>query len=121
MSRTTVRCTLRSEPRRVQMIKVSVFYANSPGVRFDMDYYIERHMPLVQTKSGVACQRVEVDQGLAGGAPGTTAPYVAIGHIFYETAEDFQSVFARHGEALLADIPNFTNVQPLIQISAVRS
>lgn len=103
------------------MIKVSVLYPNSPGATFDMDYYLERHMPLVREKSGPACKGTAVDQGLAGGAPGAPATYLAMGHMLYETVEDFQSVFAKHGEALLADIPNFTNTQPVIQISAVRS
>lgn len=102
------------------MIKVSVLYPNSPDARFDMDYYLERHMPLVRQKSGPACKGTAVDLGLAGGAPGAPVPYVAMGHMLYETVEDFQSVFARHGEALLADIPNFTNTRPVIQISAVK-
>jgi hypothetical protein len=29
------------------MIKVSVMYPNSPGVRFDHDYYREKHLPLI--------------------------------------------------------------------------
>lgn len=103
------------------MIKVSVLYPNSPDARFDMDYYLDRHMPLVRDKSGSACKGTEVDHGLAGGAPGSAATYVAMGHILYETVEDFQAVFALHGQALLADIPNFTNVQPVIQISSIKT
>ncbi len=102
------------------MIKVSVLYPNTPGATFDMDYYVGKHMPLVRERSGTACKGVAVDQGLAGAGPGAPAAYIAIGHILYDTAEDFQAVFAAHGQALLADIPNFTTVQPVIQISAVR-
>jgi hypothetical protein len=29
------------------MIKVSVFYANEEGKKFDMDYYLNSHIPLV--------------------------------------------------------------------------
>ena len=29
------------------MIKVSVMYPNGPGVRFDHDYYREKHLPLI--------------------------------------------------------------------------
>lgn len=28
------------------MIKVSVFYPNTAGCKFDMDYYLTRHMPM---------------------------------------------------------------------------
>jgi hypothetical protein len=37
----------------------------------------------------------------------------------FESLEAFQAVFARHGQALLEDIPNFTSIQPIIQISQV--
>ena len=29
------------------MIKVSVFYPNQPGAKFDHAYYAEKHMPMV--------------------------------------------------------------------------
>src|SRR4051812_14264487 len=102
------------------MIKVSVLYPNSPDAKFDMSYYLHKHMPLVREKSGSACKGIAVDQGLAGGAPGAPAAYVAMGHILYDTVAAFQTVFDKHGPALLADIPNFTNVQPVIQLSDVK-
>lgn len=102
------------------MIKVSVLYPNTAGAKFDMDYYLAKHMPLVREKSGSACKGMTVDHGIVGGAPGAPAAYVAMGHILYDSIEAFQAMFAEHGHVLLADIPNFTNVQPLIQISAVK-
>jgi uncharacterized protein (TIGR02118 family) len=102
------------------MIKVTVLYPNSPSAKFDMGYYLGKHMPLVREKSGPACKGMAIDQGLAGGSPGSSAAYVAMGHILYDSVEAFQAVFAQHGQVLLADIPNFTNVQPVIQISNVK-
>ena len=32
------------------MIKVSVFYPNDTGSKFDMAYYLNKHMPMVQQK-----------------------------------------------------------------------
>jgi uncharacterized protein (TIGR02118 family) len=104
-----------------EMIKVTVLYPNSQSAKFDMDYYLGRHMPLVREKSGSACKGIAVDQGLAGGAPGSEAAYIAIGHILYDSVDAFQAVFAHHGQTLLADVPNFTNVQPVIQISEVKT
>ena len=52
------------------MIKVDVLYPNSPGAKFDMDYYLNKHMKLVAEKSGSACKGMAVEQGIAGGAPG---------------------------------------------------
>jgi len=49
------------------MIKVSVFYPNTEGKKFDMAYYCNKHIPMVQQKLGAACKRVNVEQGLSGG------------------------------------------------------
>ena len=51
------------------MIKVSVFYPNKPGARFDHAYYKDKHMPLVKARMGAHCKYYTVDKGLAGGAP----------------------------------------------------
>jgi uncharacterized protein (TIGR02118 family) len=102
------------------MIRVSVFYPNAQGSRFDMQYYTASHMPMVQSKLGKACRRVEVDQGLAGGTPGSAPTYAAIGHLFFDSMEAFQSAFKPHANTILADIPNYTNTQPTMQISEIK-
>ena len=52
------------------MIKVSVLYPNEEGKKFDMEYYCDKHIPMVQQKLGGACKRVAVEQGLGGAEPG---------------------------------------------------
>ena len=103
------------------MVKVSVFYPNTAGCKFDMAYYLDKHMPMVQQKLGAACKRVAIDQGIAGGAPGAPATYVAMCHLYFDSTEAFQSAFAPHAPAILADIPNYTDTQPIIQISEVKA
>ena len=102
------------------MIKVSVLYPNTAGCRFDMNYYLNQHVPMVQQKLGPACKRMAVEEGIAGGAPGAPAIYVAMGHLYFDSTDAFQTAFAPHAQAILADIPNYTNVQPTIQISEVK-
>jgi hypothetical protein len=34
------------------MIKFSVFYPNEEGKKFDMDYYLNSHIPMIQEKLG---------------------------------------------------------------------
>lgn len=101
------------------MIKVSVMYKNSADCRFDMDYYSTRHVPLVRDKLGSACKGIAVDQGLAGGEPGSAPPFVAMIHLFFESVEDFQAAFGPQAETILADVPNYTDAEMLIQISQV--
>ena len=101
------------------MIRVSVLYANAPGIRFDHEYYRNRHMPLLKARMGDACKHYSVDRGLAGGAPGSTPPYVAVCHIHCDSLAAFQAGFGPHAAEILADIPNYTDVTPLVQISEV--
>ena len=102
------------------MIKVSVFYPNASDVKFDMAYYLDRHMPMVAELMGGALKGMNVEQGLAGGQPGVAAPYVALGHLLFDSVDSFQSAFDQHSAQILGDIPNYTNVQPTVQISQVK-
>ena len=102
------------------MIKVTVMYPNTAGSRFDMAYYCNTHMPMVQEKLGAALKGVAVEQGIAGEEPGSPPPYLALGHLLFESVETFQTSFAPHAQVIMADIPNYTNTQPTIQISEVK-
>ena len=102
------------------LIKVSVLYPNTAGCRFDMNYYLNRHMPMVQQKLGSACKRMAVEEGVAGGAPGAPATYIAMGHLYFDSTDAFETAFAPHAQAIMGDIPNYTNIQPTIQISEVK-
>ncbi len=101
------------------MIKVSVMYENKPGARFDHAYYRDKHMPLVKARLGESCNFYTVDKGLAGGGPGEPAPYVAMCHIFSDSLEAFEAGFGPHAEEIMGDIPNYTDLSPVIQISEV--
>lgn len=101
------------------MIKVSVMYPHQPNARFDHDYYRDKHMPLVQTRMGAACRFYTVDKGLAGGGPGEPPTYVAMCHIYCDSPEAFGAAFGPHAEEILADIPKYTDLAPVIQISEV--
>jgi uncharacterized protein (TIGR02118 family) len=102
------------------MVRVSVMYPNSADVKFDMTYYLDRHMPMVGKLLGGALKSMNVDEGLAGGAPGAPAPYVAVCHLFFDSVGAFQTAFDQHSPAILADIPNYTNAAPTVQISQVK-
>jgi|SRR5450432_1685099 uncharacterized protein (TIGR02118 family) len=102
------------------MIKVSVLYPAGDSKKFDMDYYCTSHMPMVQEKLGAACRSMAVELGLGGGAPGAPPTYAAMGHLYFDSVGDFQAAFAPHAEAIMADIPNYTNIQPVIQVSEVK-
>ena len=101
------------------MIKVSVMYPNGPDARFDDAYYLERHMPMVQKLMGDHCRYYTVDKGLSPGSPESNAPYIAMGHLFCDSVEDFQAGFGPHTKEIMEDIPNYTTQKPIIQMSEV--
>lgn len=101
------------------MFKVSVMYPNQAGARFDIDYYRTRHMQLVRTHMQPhGLVRTEVLKGLSGTA-GQPAPFICIGNLYFETAEGYEKGIAASAGALRADIPNFTDVSPVRQISEI--
>jgi uncharacterized protein (TIGR02118 family) len=101
------------------MIKVSVMYPNKPGARFDHEYYKDKHMPLVAARMGEACKHWTVDRGIAGGAPDQPAAYVAMCHIYSESPESFQAGFGPHVQEIMGDIANYTDLEPVLQMSEV--
>jgi uncharacterized protein (TIGR02118 family) len=105
---------------RKGMIKVSVMYPNVAGSTFDMDDYCNRHIPMAESLLRPALKELAVDKGVAGGAPGLPVPYLAIGHLYFESIADFQQAFGPHAEKIMADIVHYTNTQPVIQISEVQ-
>ena len=102
------------------MIKVTVLYPNGEGKTFDMDYYSNKHMTLVKTLLGDSVKLISIDKGLASGTPDTPVPYLAIGYLYFDTMSAFQNSMGPASEKLMADIPNFTNIQPVVQISEVQ-
>jgi len=101
------------------MIKVSVMYPNGPDAHFDEAYYRDQHMPMVKKLMGEHCKYYAVDLAHASTSPESNAPYIAMGHLFCESVEAFQNGFGPHTKAIMADIPNYTNQKPVIQISEV--
>lgn len=106
--------------REVDVIKVSVFYPNTTGSRFDMPYYLNKHMPMVRQKLGAALKGASVEHGLGGGQPGSPPTYLAMGHLLFDSVEAFQQYWGPHAEAIVGDVPNYTNTQPTIQVSEVK-
>lgn len=103
------------------MIKVVILYPNKNGARFDMDYYIEKHMPqsIALLSSHPGFRGVSVERGLTGTIPGSQPAYVAICEYLFTSADEFLEAFMPHAELLQGDIPNYTDIEPVIQIDEV--
>ena len=101
------------------MVVFSVLYPASDGAKFDRAYYDATHIPLVKAAfSGTGLTGVRVLHALSAGGGGT-APYVAMAHLEFASPEALQASLGgpRAGE-VMADIANFTDIQPITQVSA---
>jgi len=101
------------------MMRITVLYPAGDGLTFDMDYYLKTHIPLFQKRMGAAMTDLSVEKGISAGMPGSPAPYVAMVRGSFESVEAFAAAFARHAAEIQGDIPNYTNTQPVIQISQI--
>ncbi len=102
------------------MIKVSVLYPDNENSSFDIDYYVSTHAPLVQELLGSALKGLAIEHGLSGREPGSRPTYIAMGHMYFDSIDEFQSAFGPVVEDVRADIPNYTDIQPVLQISEVK-
>lgn len=95
------------------MIRMSVFYPSGEGSTFDLDYYRSTHVPMALKAWGLT--EAEIDKGING-------PYVAGVHFRFESQDAVDAAFAAPGTPeVLADVPNFTNITPVIQTSEIVS
>jgi uncharacterized protein (TIGR02118 family) len=97
------------------MIRVSILYPNSEGATFDKAYYLNSHMPMVRKTLGPTLLKDEIWSGV--NAPGLPpAAYLFLLHMYFESVEAFGAGFQEHGGTFMADIPNYTNVAPVLEV-----
>lgn len=101
------------------LIKVTILYPNGEGKTFDMEYYSKKHMPMLAELFGETMKKLEIDEGVSGRTSNDPIPYLAIGYMYFESIAVYQDSFGPHAEKILGDIPNYTNIQPIVQISKV--
>ena len=102
------------------MIRVHVLYPKTEGGKFDMDYYCSKHMPLVKERCGDALKDLTVEAGLSGGMGGKPAANVAVGTLTFDSVEAFQAAMGPHMPEIMGDIPNYTDITPVLEISEVK-
>lgn len=100
-------------------ITITVFYPNDAGSKFDMDYYLGTHVPLVEDRwAGAGMTGMKLVQGAATPDPNTPPPYQVIAILDFASLEAFQGAVEEHGADVMGDIPNFTDVSPIVQINS---
>ena len=100
-------------------IKLSVFYPSGEGNHFDMEYYSNNHVSLLKELLGKAIIGATIEKGVGGENPGDGPLFEAMGNLYFESMDSFQNSFAPNAQTIIADVPNYTNIEPVVQISEV--
>jgi uncharacterized protein (TIGR02118 family) len=99
------------------MIVATVMYPKSEHSRFDFDYYLTKHIPLLKERlEPLGLKGVRLMHG-TGMSDGSSPVFEVVAELEFSSLEALRDAFARHGGELMADIPNYTNVQPGIQFN----
>lgn len=100
------------------MISVSIFYPNTEESRFNLEYYVTQHIPLVEKLlKPMGMEKLEVEQAIGTPMPDEPAPFSVITHLLFNNVEEMEMGMGHFGPELMQDTSNFTNVKPLVQIS----
>jgi uncharacterized protein (TIGR02118 family) len=110
--------TDRKNQQEDEMVIVNVMYPASVGAKFDMDYYRKTHIPLVRARWNGVLRDLKILTG-AGTPSGGPSTYSVIALLTFDSAADFDQAVVRHGAEIIGDIPNFSSVQPVIQVNDV--
>ena len=93
------------------MIRMSVLYPKTEGATFDHDYYANSHVPLALKAWGL--ESADIDKGVDG-------PYEAAVHFTFDSTDAMQAALGSEGTGeVMADVANYTTIQPVIQTSEI--
>jgi uncharacterized protein (TIGR02118 family) len=96
---------------------VTVMYQLAAGQKFDLDYYLKTHMPMVEKLWGpLGLKSAKVLQGTGTPTGGPAVQHV-IALLDFESLDAFKNAGRLHGKEVLGDIPNFTDAQAAIQFN----
>ena len=94
------------------MYCLTVTYPKTEGSHFDFDYYSEKHIPLCTEAfagNGFLGTVLRTNQG---SAPGSEDLCYASIDILFESPDHLKAALQTGGQAVTADVPNYTDVQP---------
>src|SRR5688500_18150977 len=100
------------------MIELSVMYPEQKDKRFNLDYYLNDHFRLVQRTWGKLIKDAYITKGVSSVAEGAPPLYRVTAHLRFGSLEDLGEALAQ-GAEIFADIPNFTDIQPVVQANEV--
>jgi len=97
---------------------INILYPAKDNDAFDFEFYLRRHVPLIKDILGSSLHRLEVRKGASaqdGGAP----TYTCVISIWIADWPAYEKALAARASELIAEVPLFTKVMPMIQTDEV--
>ena len=102
------------------MIRVTMLFPNDEGSKFDHEYYMNNHIPMVKgLLESLGLVEMNVDKGISDTDPNAPPRFHVIAGIVFNTVEDVHNAFISAAREILGDTKNYTDVKPAFQISEV--
>jgi uncharacterized protein (TIGR02118 family) len=98
---------------------MTIVYPAGAGLTFNADYYRDHHLVTIMKLYGKTISRFELRKVAPAAAGAPPAAYAAAVNIWIGDLDAFNANNAKHGPTLVADVPNFTNAQPVIQFDKI--
>ena len=94
---------------------ITVLYPAGDDKTFDFDYYNSTHEALVRQHMSDGLTDFTAVKSLGAAPDMAPSPYIVEARFVYETMNALQAALGKAGD-VVADIPNFTNTQPVILV-----
>ena len=96
---------------------ITVLYETVESSHFDLGYYMAKHMPMVGEAFGpFGLKSWRVLKGV-GSPSGDPATFGIIATLEFDNVQQFKDAAAAAGGPVFGDVPNFTNITPVVVIS----
>lgn len=103
------------------MIRLSVIYPRSDDATFDLDYYMNTHMPLVsKLYSDYGLTDLQVDEGISLSSKVPSDNVIAC-YMVFDSLDNLKAALKNEGAKVMADVANFTNIEPTVMFGRLHS
>jgi uncharacterized protein (TIGR02118 family) len=97
----------------------TVLYPRGEGITFNFEYYRDHHLKTIMKLYAGLIDRFELRKGTSGPDGSSPSQYIAVVNIYVADPKGFAEANEKYRDTLVADVPNFTNGQPYIQVDEI--
>ena len=98
---------------------INILYPAKDNDAFDFRFYLDRHVPLIKDILGKSLHRLEVRKGATSQDGSGPPTYTCVISIWIADWPAYENAIAARASELIAEVPLFTKVMPIIQIDEV--